>query len=176
MPPLQRGGRRRRQEPKEDEDEEGGSSQKLLIDEDTVETTEFTVIGKISPAKFEMASKYGPLTIALGDIVEASRPTDTRESIRKSLSVPGQNLASRGFKSTGIRVQAGDRVTITASGNIVMTPWGGNASSGPDGMPNYGWYVPSTIPGGALVYRIGDKGSIQKAGTRVSFTRSPMRL
>jgi hypothetical protein len=155
----------------EGEDEEGeGTTVQVWINQDTIETTDFTVIGKISPATFEMASKYGPLTIALGDIVQASRPVDARESIRRSVSVPGQNLALRSFKSTGVRVQAGDRVTITASGNIVMSPWGSNASSGPDGMPNYGWYVPSSIPGGALVYRIGDKGQVSKAGTKVSFT------
>lgn len=152
------------------EDEEGGASNKPWIDEDTIETTNFTVTGKISPAEFRMASKYGPLTIALGEIVSASRPTDSRESIRRTVSVPGQNLVQRGFKQTGVRVQAGDRVTITASGNITMTPWGGNSASGPDGMPNYGWYVNGSIPGGALVYRIGDKGQIQKAGTRVTFT------
>ena len=61
-------------------------------------------------------------------------------------------------------------VSNDASGNITMSPWGSNASSGPEGMPNYGWYVNGSIPGGALVYRIGDKGQILKAGSRVSFT------
>lgn len=152
-----------------DEDGEGKPAE-VWIDEDTIETTDFTVIGKIAPAKFEMESKYGPLQIALGDIVQASRPVDTRESIRRSISVAGQNLIQRSTKSSGIRVQAGDRVTITASGNIVMSPWGSNAASGPDGTPNYGWYVPNGIPAGALVYRIGEKGEVKKAGTKVSFT------
>ena len=62
-----------------------------------------------------------------------------------------------------------DRVTISASGTITMSPWGSNAASGPDGMPNYGWYVPNSIPGGALVYKIGDKGQVTKAGTKTSF-------
>ena len=157
------------EEASEDEEDEGKTNQ-VWINDDTVETTDFTVTGKISPAEFKVTSKYGPLTVALGEIVLASRPMDTRESIRRSLTVPGQNLASRSFKSSGIRVQAGDRVTITASGNITMSPWGSNASSGPEGMPNYGWYVNGSIPGGALVYRIGDKGQILKAGSRVSFT------
>lgn len=157
------------EESSEDEDE-GSKADQVWINEDTVETTDFTVTGKISPAEFKMTSKYGPLTIALGEIVTASRPLDVREGTRRSVNVPGQNLAGRGFKGTGVRVQAGDRVTITSSGNITMSPWGSNASSGPDGMPNYGWYVNGSIPGGALVYRIGDKGAIQKAGSRVSFT------
>jgi hypothetical protein len=152
------------------EEEDGASQPKAWIDDDTVETLDFTVIGKVSPPEFELSSKYGPLVVKLGDIVQASRPMDARESMQRSVTVSGQNLAQRSFKSTGIRVQAGDRVTITASGNITMTPWGGNASSGPDGMPNYGWYVNGSIPGGALVYRIGDKGQVQKAGARITFT------
>lgn len=160
------------QQTEESSDEEDGDakSNQPWINEDTVETTDFTVTGTISPAEFKMTSKYGPLTIALGEIVTASRPLDVRESTRRSVNVPGQNLAGRSFKATGVRVQAGDRVTITSSGNITMSPWGSNASSGPDGMPNYGWYVNGSIPGGALVYRIGEKGQIQKAGSRVSFT------
>jgi hypothetical protein len=158
------------EEREESDEEESVSTPHVWINEDTLVTTAFTVTGKISPATFEVASKYGPLTIALGDIVQASRPVDSRESVRRSLSVPGQNLVARSFKSSGIRVQAGDRVTITASGTITMTPWGNNASSGPDGMPNYGWYVPNQIPGGALVYKIGEKGQITKAGSKTSFT------
>ncbi len=157
-------------EEESDDDSGEGNSPKVWIDEDTVETTDFTVVGKITPAKFEITSKYGELTVALGEIVEAARPVDSRESIRKSVSVQGTNLAQRSFKSTGIRVQAGDRVTISSSGSIVTSPWGSNASSGPDGMPNYGWYVPNSIAGGSLVYRIGDKGQITKAGSKVSFT------
>lgn len=153
-----------------EEDGEGASQQKAWINDDTVETLDFTVIGKVSPPEFELSSKYGPLVVKLGDIVLASRPMDAREAIQRSVTVSGQNLAQRSFKSTGIKVQAGDRVTITASGNITMTPWGGNAASGPDGMPQYGWYVNGSIPGGALVYRIGDKGQVQKAGARITFT------
>jgi hypothetical protein len=159
------------QQAEEASEDEAGDNQadEAWINQDTIETTDFTVLGKISPAEFKMASKYGPLTIGLGEIVQASRPTDEREGIRRSVAIPGQNLAQRSFKATGVRVQDGDRVTIMSSGNITMSPWGSNASSGPDGMPNYGWYVNGSIPGGALVYRIGDKGQIHKAGSRVSF-------
>jgi hypothetical protein len=153
-----------------EEEESEGTKEKAWINEDTIETLDFTVIGKISPPEFELTSKYGPLTVSLGDVVRASRPLDARDAIQRNVTVSGQNLAQRSFKSTGIRLHAGDRVTITASGNVTMTPWGGNAVTGPDGMANYGWYVPGSIPGGALVYRIGDKGQVQKAGARITFT------
>ena len=42
--------------------------------------------------------------------------------------------------------------------------------AGPDGAPNYGWYVPNQIPGGALVAKIGDKGTIFKVGRQMTFT------
>lgn len=136
---------------------------------DTVVTTDFTVVGKVEPKEFTIASKYGPLKIALGDIARAERETGGRESLRKSLTVSGNSLAQRGFKSSGIRVQAGDRIILKAEGNITLTPWGTNAQSSPDGMANYGWYVANQIPCGALVGRIGEKGQIVKLGRSITF-------
>jgi len=151
------------------DEEEGTATDPTMIRLDTVVTTDFTVVGKVSPSEFTVESKYGPLTVAMADVRSGERPTGEKESLRKSVTVAGENLAQRSFKSSGIRVQAGDRITVKADGNIVMSPWGSNASSGPDGMPNYGWYVPSQIAGGALVARIGEKGTIFKVGKQSSF-------
>lgn len=154
----------------QDELEEGELAEQPWIRLDTVVTTDFTVVGKVSPGEFTVESKYGPLTVALADVRTGERPSGAKESLRKTLSVAGENLAQRSFKSSGIRVQAGDKITVRAEGNIVMSPWGSNAASGPDGMPNYGWYVPSQIAGGALVARVGDKGTIVKVGRQSTFT------
>ena len=81
----------------------------------------------------------------------------------------GTNIAQRGFKSTGVRVEAGDKIVLRADGNVIMSPWGSNAATGPDGAPNYGWYIPNQIPGGALVARIGDKGTVFKVGRQSTF-------
>jgi hypothetical protein len=131
---------------------------------DTVVTTDFTVVGKVSPAEFKVASRYGELNVKLADVRRAERDAGAKESFRRSVTVQGENLAQRSFKSTGVRVQAGDRITVKAEGSIVMSPWGSNASSGPDGAPNYGWYIPNQIAGGTLVGKIGDKGVIFKVG------------
>ncbi len=136
---------------------------------DTVVTTDFTVVGKVSPPEFTIQSKYGPLNVKLADVKTAAREVAARESLRKTVTVEGANLAQRTFKTSGIRVEAGDKVTVRADGNIVMSPWGSNAATGPDGAPNYGWYVPNQIPGGALVARIGDKGTIFKVGRQSTF-------
>jgi hypothetical protein len=136
---------------------------------DTVVTTDFTVLGKISPQQFQVASKYGPLTVALADVKLGQRETPTRESFQKNVTVDAANLAQRAFKSSGVRIEAGDKINVRADGSLVMSPWGGNAASTPDGMHNYGWYIPNQIPGGALVARIGDNGTIFKVGRQSNF-------
>jgi hypothetical protein len=153
----------------EAEDSEGATANMPLARLDTVVTTDFTVLGRVDPAQFEIQSKYGPLTIQLADIARGERDVGERESLRRSLSINAANLAQRGFKSTGIRVQAGDKVTINAEGSIVMSPWGNNQQSGPDGMQNFGWYIPGQIPGGALCARIGDKDTVFKVGAKSTF-------
>ncbi len=149
--------------------EDGGEDEESTVEQpwirlDTVVTSDFTVVGKVSPTEFKVASKYGDLNVKLADVRRAERDAGAKESFRKSLTVAGENLAQRTFKSSGVRVQAGDKITFKAEGSIVMSPWGGNASSGPDGAPNYGWYIPNQIAGGTLVARIGEKGQIFKVG------------
>ncbi len=152
------------------DDDSGSASASPWIQLDTIVTTDFTVLGKVMPQDFTIDSKYGPLKIALGDISKAERESGARESYKKNMSVGGDTLAQRGFKSSGIRVQAGDRIVVKAEGSIVMSPWGSNAHSGPDGMPNYGWYIPNQIAGGALCAKIGDKGQPFKVGRSLTFT------
>ena len=152
------------------EDDLASAGTSPWIQLDTVVTTDFTVLGKVTPQEFTIDSKYGPLKIALGDISRAEREIGARESFRKNMSVEGSTLAQRGFKSSGIKVQAGDKIVIKAEGSIVMSPWGSNAHSGPDGMPNYGWYIPNQIAGGALCARIGEKGAPFKVGRSLTFT------
>lgn len=146
--------------------DEGG--QQAWIRLDTVVTTDFTVTGKVTPKAFEITSKYGPLTVQLADVQKGMRETGARESLRKTVTVEGTNIAQRNFKSTGVRVQAGDKIVFRADGNMIMSPWGSNAATGPDGAQNYGWYVPNQIPGGSLVGRIGDKGQVFKVGRQLT--------
>ena len=150
-------------------DDDPSAVEQAWIRLDTLVTTEFTVTGKVSPQAFQISSKYGPLTIQLGDIKEGERQTAVRESLRRNITIDGSNIAQRSFKSSGIRVQAGDKISIKADGSVVMSPWGSNAAASPDGAPNYGWYVPNQIPGGALVARIGDKGTVFKVGRQSTF-------
>ena len=152
------------------DDESEGAGDTPWIQLDTVVTSDFTVLGKVMPQEFSIDSKYGPLKIALGDVSKAEREVGGRESLKKNMTVGGDTLAQRGFKISGIRVQAGDKITVKAEGSLVLSPWGSNARSGPEGMPNYGWYIPNQIANGALCARIGDKGQPFKVGQSLTFT------
>jgi len=59
-------------------------------------------------------------------------------------------------------------VSISADGQIVMTPWGSEMVSTPEGGDNFGAYMPQ-IPGGALVAKIGDSGTVFKLGSKHTF-------
>jgi len=154
----------------EDVDEfEEGASQEIWIRDDTVVTTEFTIVGKISPQTFNVESKYGPLTVQLADVQMGERRQGPAAEINRRFSVAGQNLVQRSFKSAGVRINRGDRISIRAEEQVVMTPWGSNSISTPDGGANYGWYVNNKIPGGALVARVGTSGEIFKVGSKHTF-------
>jgi hypothetical protein len=140
------------------------------IDDDTVVTNQFAMVGKISPQEFVMKSKYGPLNVKLSDIRKMDREQAGQEAVVRRVEVSGTHLAQMSYKDSGIRVEAGDKVTITADGQLVMSPWGNNMSSGPEGGQNFGWYVANKIPGGALIGKIGNSNEEFKIGGKYSFT------
>ncbi len=139
-----------------------------LIQRDTVETSQFTAVGKIVTSSFTVASLYGPLTVKLSDILRGDRGSPKKTELQKTISVEGTHLVQNGLKATGIRVERGDKVTVTADGTVMMTPWGNNAFSTPDGAPNYGWYVPA-IASGTLVASIGSDDNVFKVGSKSTF-------
>ncbi len=137
-----------------------------LIERDTIETTDFTVVGKIVQQEFDIASQYGVLKVKLSDIRRVDRDTVSKQDLQKTISVDGTNLVARGTKDTGIRVERGDKITFAADGTITMTPWGNQALSTPDGAPNYGWFVQNKIAGGTLVGKIGPQGNVFRIGSK----------
>ncbi|MAE65882.1 MAG: hypothetical protein CMJ18_16550 [Phycisphaeraceae bacterium] len=141
-----------------------------ISNQDRVVTPHFTIVGAIHPKQFTVESRYGTLSVNLTDIRRAERVLESVVTeVRKSVEVEGSNTVPMRMKSTGIRLKRGQKVKITASGKISMTPWGQNAFSTPDGAPNYGWHVNNKIPNGCLVGRIG-KGAVFKIGSNHSFT------
>lgn len=143
----------------------------VMIQQDTVETADFTIVGRIVPKEFTIVSAYGPLNVKLSDIRQAERDAPgQQETLRKALAVEGSHLAQLGLKPSQLRLEKGDKITVAASGVVTMTPFGSRAFSTPDGAANYGWYIDNQIPSGALVAKIGDSGPIFKVGSKFSFT------
>jgi hypothetical protein len=150
--------------------EEEATGAHKMIERDTVETTDFTVVGRIVQQDFEIISKYGSINAKLSDIRRVERAIAEKEELQKTVTVDGNAIIHRGLKDSGIRVERGDKITITAEGSLQMTPWGNQAMSTPEGAQNYGWYVANKIAGGALVGKIGKSGQVFKIGSKYSGT------
>jgi len=136
---------------------------------DTVETTEFTIVGKIVPQSFTVTSLYGDLNVKLADIRKGQRDIGKKDDVRQTFSVDASYLAMRNTLNTNLRVERGDIVSVTADGTITMTPWGAAAVTTPDGAQNYGWFIPGSIASGTLVGKIGND-SFMKLGSKTTFT------
>lgn len=154
----------------DDSDEQPDADRETYIDRDTIETVDFTLVGKIVPQSFTITSLYGPLTVKLSDIRKGQRDSARRDDERKSLQIDATHIVQRGYLQTTLRIERGDKVFISADGTINMTPWGNDSVSTPEGASNFGWYQPNRIAGGTLIARIGDNGQVFKAGTKHTFT------
>ncbi|MFI4860863.1 MAG: hypothetical protein ACIAXF_09310 [Phycisphaerales bacterium JB063] len=148
-----------------DDGNEGPSLARL----DQVVTDGFTIAGAIAVPTFEIESKFGMLTVNLGDIESAGIVTNAIPEVRRTVDVDATNMTRVAEKSTGIRLQRGDRVIIRAEGNITMTPWGNGAVATPDGCAQCGNYAGNILMG-ALIGRVGDNGSDILVGSSHTFT------
>lgn len=157
-------------EDSDDDDEAEHLAAKPWLAQDSLETTLFTVVGKISPQTFDVQTQFGPLKVAISDIRRGERELDQKPEIRKGVAVTGENLIQLNMQTSGIRLNRGDKVQVTADGRLTMTPWGNTAFSTPDGSEQFQWYVANQIPGGALVARVGTSGKVFKIGTKNTFT------
>jgi len=146
------------------------ASDRAMIAEDTLATPKFKIIGKLQIEKFTLKSSYGTLQVKIGDIRHAQRISGDRIEVRKTISLGGANITPNNFKTTTIRVQRGDVIRFSASGQITLPPWGSRARSGPDGASNYGWYINNKVPVGALAARIGASGKVFKVGSSLTHT------
>ncbi len=136
---------------------------------DHVVTDGFTIAGSIAVDTFVIESKFGQLTVGLGDIQSAGIVTNAVPDIRRSVEVTGTDMTRVSEKNTGIRLNRGDRVIIRAEGQITMTPWGNGAIATPDGCAQCGNYAGNILMG-ALIGRVGDNGNDMLIGSSSTFT------
>lgn len=154
----------------QEDPEFGDDEESELISGDTVETKDFTIVGKIAQDEFEISSKYGPLSVQLLDVRFADRGSTGSVERRTTVSISGKNYAQSNPKSTGIQLNRGDRVSIRAEGQISMSPWGAQATVGPEGNIQYGNF--NGHGGGTLLAQIGDDNTMIKIGSKSSFVAS----
>ncbi len=146
-------------------DEDAPTTSGEWTNDDVIVTNTFTIVGHITTPGFAVSNTYGTLQLKMDDIRRGQRDIDELQDIHKTITVSGNVISNNSFESA-IKVNRGDRISITATGTVTMSPWGGNASTGPDGSPNYGSM--GSIPTGALIAKIGT-GSIFKAGSKYNF-------
>jgi hypothetical protein len=148
------------------------STSATYIQDDSIVTSDFTIVGRIVPQSFDVSSLYGPLTVKLADIRRVDRDGPKKEELPTNFTVTSAHIVQNGTLNTNIRLERGDSVTVSATGSIVLTPWGNQASSGPDGASNYGTFNfgGRPIPIGALIAKVGNGEEYFKIGSRQTFT------
>jgi hypothetical protein len=142
-------------------------AESLLTYDDRIVTPDFSITGKIQQQEFRVVSKFGDLVVKLDDLKLADRlSSDSKSEIRKTVSVPAMAFFQTQPKSTGIRVNKGDKISIGADGVVQWTNW--NSSSTPAGLTNRSNW--NGINSGTLVARIGTNNSnCVSVGTKGEF-------
>ena len=126
---------------------------------DAIDTPNFTIVGTIQEKSFAIKSRYGVLNIRLQDIAFVDRESGSTGATSVRIVVNGNSFIQSSPKSTGIKVNKGDTIKISAEGQIILTPWGNNYIATPDGNQQSGQFR-NKIPNGALTGKIGDSDFI----------------
>lgn len=139
-----------------------GSEEQVPPDDDEIVAKKFTMLGELQVEAFEVETRYGTLRIPKKEVKVVYVGTGYVEEKKFKLG-----SAHRGPSplDTGIRVEAGARVEVTAKGSIRLRY--ASRSCGPDGVAQLGQQYDG-VPTGALMARIGD-GPFFKVGSRFTF-------
>jgi hypothetical protein len=137
---------------------------------------EYTIGGTFSIKTISLKTEYGDLNVPKEKINEMEVSYYDTESGDKSFKVLANKHISGnengGWLNTGIKVKNGQKINITASGEVVLESLSGNTYT-PDGNKDsdYEYDYESTYPSyGNLVYKIGEYGEMTKAGTKYNGT------
>jgi hypothetical protein len=150
----------------EDEDPTQAANAALEL-EDSITTGDFTIVGRIRETEFALKTRYGDLQVRLQDIRSGDRATGKSASaVRKSIDIEATAFFQRDPAKTRIRVKAGDRISIRATGTVNWASWGNMASS-PEGIGNQGQW--NGMNCGALAARIGKGDDVIKIGEKADF-------
>ena len=96
-------------------------------------------------------------------------PQEKQGQIAHSMLDDIRIYAYRDWQSTGLRIQQGDLLTLEAEGTWLYTP---GEYNGPEGHRRYrapSFYPLPSVPGGALIGRIGEDGDLRYVGDRAQW-------
>lgn len=139
---------------------------------------EYTIGGTFAIKTINLKTEYGELNVPKEKIQEMEVTYFDEAAGDKSFKVLANKHISGndngGWLNTGIKVKNGQKINITASGEVVLESLSGNKYT-PDGnvSSDYESDYESTYPSyGNLVYRIGEYGEMIKAGSKYNGTAS----
>lgn len=139
--------------------------------------------GVLDVSIMEIETEFGNLTIPREKIVSVEIVPDenAQNSVRNFKLEANQHISANlngGWLKTNIKLNKGQKFSLEAKGEIIMASLS-NQSHKPSGAylpPGGAWtagndHDSNALPiFGNLVYRIGENGSMQKAGTKLSTT------
>ena len=149
-------------------DSEDETPAHVLQSEDELTSASFTMRGDVQPKKFNVKTRYGKVLVELDHLRELIRRDGSRVA-EKKVVVTSANFCALDSKESGLAVEKGERIAIRAEGSLVMTPWGGNVTSSPDGCAQTGGSDQGAqIWSGTLMMRIGKNGKWIKVGSKAN--------
>ena len=126
----------------------------LLGSDDEVTTDRMVFRGLVQVEQFDIDSRYGRLSIALGDLAQVnfkpSGPTARTLEVQAVQQPPGNWL------DTKLDVVKGQLLRLEATGQTSVPDWG--ISSGPGGNSQYSGNTFGGFPNLSLVGKVGSKG------------------
>ncbi len=132
--------------------------------------------GSISFGDITIQADYGNLTfkrdkiesLDISPVEDVIISSDGNYKLKANYNISG-NDNNKGWLNTGVKVKSGDKFSITATGKVTLKSLSGG-TYGPDG------YISGTKDGaytddmstkyGAVVYKIGEYGEMQQAGSK----------
>lgn len=138
---------------------------------------EYTIGGTFSIKTINLKTEYGDLNVPKEKISEMEvsyyDPTSGDKTFKLLANKHISGNDNGGWLNTGIKVKNGQKISITASGTVVLESLSGNKYT-PDGNTSsdydYDYYESSYPSYGNLVYKIGEYGEMIKAGSKYNGT------
>ncbi len=160
------------------DDEENGKSMDIVEIDNT-----YSMAGQTNIKTMDVKTDYGTLNIPSDKIerMEVYMMTDGQSTFKLLASKHISTNTAGGWLNTGVMVKKGESFTITANGQVVFASLSGakytpdGKTVGTAGASSYDYGAETGLDNsypmyGNVVYKIGEQGTIMKAGDKFSGT------